>query len=202
VYKFSPSAIPQNLRYMPAHLIEAMLMLVVGLAALVWIIVQAVRQRSAVAELAAGVAPDAATRRDLAVGLALAASWAAVWVLYAAYTWTAFPGLSTLASVRFYVPAMAAIALLGAWLITRLPRRESLAARRPALCWWCRCSAWASGPSTTRSSGCTSSSRGPPRSETVQLVPPGRAVRRRPRRPSKRREGWGRPVAVQLRERG
>jgi hypothetical protein len=128
VYKFSPSAIPQNLRYMPAHLIEAMLMLVVGLAALVWIIVQAVRQRSAVADLAAGVAPDAATRRDLAVGLALAASWAAVWVLYAAYTWTAFPGLSTLASVRFYVPAMAAIALLGAWLITRLPRRESLAA--------------------------------------------------------------------------
>jgi hypothetical protein len=125
---FSLSAIPQNLRYMPAHLIAAMPMLVLGLAALVWIIVQAVRQRSAGAELAAGVAPDPATRRDLAVGLALAASWAAVWVLYAAYTWTAFPGLSTLASVRFYVPAMAAIALLGAWLITRLPRRESLAA--------------------------------------------------------------------------
>ena len=115
MYKFSPSA-------MPAHLIEAMPMLVLGLAALVWIIVQAMRQRSAVAELAAGVAPDAATRRDLAVGLALAASWAAVWILYAAYTWTAFPGLSALASVRFYVPAMAAIALLGAWLITRLPR--------------------------------------------------------------------------------
>jgi hypothetical protein len=35
--------------------------------------------------------------------------------------------------VRFYVPAMAAIALLGAWLITRLPRRESLAAASCAM---------------------------------------------------------------------
>jgi hypothetical protein len=51
-----------------------------------------------------------------------------VWGLYAAYTWTAFPGLSTLAAVRFYVPALAAIALLGAWLSTRLARRESLLA--------------------------------------------------------------------------
>jgi hypothetical protein len=127
---FSLSAIPRNLQYMPAHLIAAMPMMLLGLAALVWIIVLAVRQRGAGAGagLAAGVAPDAAARRDLAVGLALAASWAAVWGLYAAYTWTAFPGLSTLASVRFYVPAMAAVALLGAWLITRMPRRESLAA--------------------------------------------------------------------------
>jgi PadR family transcriptional regulator, regulatory protein PadR len=119
---FSLSAIPRNLLYMPAHLIAAMPMLVLGLAALAWIIVRALRQRRAVAER------TAAPGRDLAVGLALAASWAAVWSLYAAYTWTEFPGLSTLQAVRFYVPAMAAIALLGAWLITRLPRRESLAA--------------------------------------------------------------------------
>jgi PadR family transcriptional regulator, regulatory protein PadR len=124
--KFSLSAIPQNLRYMPAHLVKDMPMLVLGLAGLVWITVQAVRQRGA--GLAASAGPAAEAGRDLAVGLALAASWAAVWGLYAAYTWTTFPGMSTLATVRFYVPAMAAIALLGAWPITRLPRKESLAA--------------------------------------------------------------------------
>lgn len=62
--KFSLSAIPQNLRYMPAHLIDAMPMLVLGLAGLAWIIVQAVRQRRA------GAGPNSATRRDLTVGLA------------------------------------------------------------------------------------------------------------------------------------
>jgi hypothetical protein len=50
------------------------------------------------------------------------------WGLYAAYTWTANPILSTLQSIRFYVPALGAIALLGSWLVTRLSRRASLAA--------------------------------------------------------------------------
>ncbi len=118
--RFSLKAIPLNLRYMPAHLIDAMPMLVLGLAGLAWIIARAASHRRA------GTGPATATRLDLAVGLALAASWAAVWGLYAAYTWTAIPGLSTLQAVRFYVPALAAIALLGAWLITRLSRRESV----------------------------------------------------------------------------
>jgi hypothetical protein len=58
----------------------------------------------------------------------LAASWFGVWGLYAAYTWTTQPGLTTLVAVRFYVPALGAMALLGAWLIARLPRRVPLAA--------------------------------------------------------------------------
>ena len=62
------------------------------------------------------------------MALALAASWLSVWGLYAAYTWTADPFGSTLQSARFYVPAVGAIALLGGWLVTRLPRRASLAA--------------------------------------------------------------------------
>ncbi len=61
------------------------------------------------------------------MGLALAASWCAVWGLYAAYNWTAQPGLTTLQAVRFYVPALGAIALLGAWLVVRVPPRASLA---------------------------------------------------------------------------
>jgi len=57
------------------------------------------------------------------VGLALTASWASVWGLYAAYTWTAQPGGGTLQVVRFYVPALGAIALLGAWLLVSLGTR-------------------------------------------------------------------------------
>lgn len=69
-------------------------------------------------------------RRDLLVAAALFASWLAVWGLYAAYTWTAHPFGGTLQSVRFYVPALGAISLLGAWLVTRLPGQR---AGRPAL---------------------------------------------------------------------
>lgn len=70
-------------------------------------------------------------RRDVAVAVALAASWASVWILYGTYTWTAHPHLSTLQAARFYVPALGAISLLGAWLLTRVPlarvlRRVSL----------------------------------------------------------------------------
>jgi hypothetical protein len=118
---FSLSAVAPNLRLMPAHLIEAIPMLVLGLAALVGILVRWLRLRRA------DSAPAAGARRDLAVGLALAACWSGVWGLYAAYTWTALPGLTTLQAVRFYVPALGAIALLGAWLVVRVPPRPALA---------------------------------------------------------------------------
>jgi hypothetical protein len=119
---FSLSAIGANLRYMPAHLIQAMPMLVLGLAGLAGITVVWLRGRRA----DGGQATLA--RRDLAVGLALAASWAAIWALYATYTWTAGAGLSTLQAARFYVPAMGAISLLGAWPLVRVPRKRPLAA--------------------------------------------------------------------------
>jgi len=123
---FSLGAAGPNLRYLPAHLIKAMPMLVLGLAALAWIATRWVILRRAGGEGASGAG------RDLAVGAALAASWFSVWGLYATYTWTAEPGLSTLQAVRFYLPAIGAISLLGAWLVvrlvTRLPGRASLAA--------------------------------------------------------------------------
>jgi hypothetical protein len=119
---FSLSALLPNLRYMPAHLIEAMPVLVPGLAGLGWIAWRWARLRKADGKIAS------APRRDLAVGLALAASWFGVWGLYAAYTWTTHPGLTTLQAVRFYVPAIGAMALLGAWPAVRAPRRASTAA--------------------------------------------------------------------------
>ena len=120
--QFTLSAIGPNLRYMPAHLLRAMPMLMFALAAVAWIIARWARLRRA----GNGSAEDA--RRDLAVGLALAASWFGVWGLYSAYTWTANGFVTTLQSARFYVPALGAIALLGAWLLVRVPRRSSLAA--------------------------------------------------------------------------
>ena len=119
---FSLGAIPRNLRFMPVRLIEALPVLLLGLAGLAWI----AGRRMSLGR--AGGARASLARRDLGVGLALAASWCGVWGLYAAYNWTAEPGLSTLQAARFYVPAIGAIALLGAWLLVRVPPR---AARSP-----------------------------------------------------------------------
>ena len=48
--------------------------------------------------------------------------------LYAAYEWTArFPQGSTLQLVRFYLPAIAVMALLGARLLVRFPRAAAMA---------------------------------------------------------------------------
>jgi hypothetical protein len=118
---FGLGAIVPNLQLMPAHLMQAMPMLVLGLAALAWIIVRGLVLRRANGPV------GAAARRDLGVGLAVAASWLAVWGLYSAYYWTNDPSESTLQAARFYVPAIGAIALLGAWLVTRIPGRAWLA---------------------------------------------------------------------------
>ena len=114
---FSLGAIGSNLRNMPAHLLQAMPMLVLALIALAWIIAR----RIVLCRLGD---PDCApARRDLWVGLALATSWFAIWGLYSAYTWTTDPTSVTVQVVRFYLPAIGAISLLGAWLVTRIPGR-------------------------------------------------------------------------------
>jgi hypothetical protein len=114
---FALGAIGPNLRMMPAHLMQAMPMLVLGLIALAWIVVRWLTLRRA------GAQAGAIARLDLSVGAALAASWFALWGLYSAYTWTTDPTSVTVQVVRFYVPALGAMALLGAWLVTRIPGR-------------------------------------------------------------------------------
>jgi Mg/Co/Ni transporter MgtE len=108
-------------RLMPAHLIQAMPVLVLGLVAMAVIVV-----RGLVPRLTGGGQAFGLARRDLWTGLAVAASWFAIWGLYAAYYWTNDPGEDTLQTVRFYVPAIGAISLLGAWLLTRIPGRGRL----------------------------------------------------------------------------
>jgi hypothetical protein len=118
---FAVRAIGPNLRTMPAHLLRAMPMIVLGLMALAWIIVRWLVLRRV------GGQADAEARRDFWVGLAVAASWFAIWGLYSAYTWTTDPTGVTVQVVRFYLPAIGAISLLGAWLVTRIPGRAWLA---------------------------------------------------------------------------
>jgi hypothetical protein len=119
---FSFGAVLPNLRYLPAHLMWAIPMSVLGLAGLGWIGGRWARLRRS------GDGQGGIARRDFAVGLALAASWFSVWVLYAAYTWTAHPGLSTLQAIRFYAPALGVISLLAAWSVARVARRAPLGA--------------------------------------------------------------------------
>jgi hypothetical protein len=124
---FSLSAVGPNLRNMPAHLLQAMPMIPLGLLALAWIAARWAAARRASRQQRERQHGRAASL-DLAVGLALTGSWLSVWGLYAAYTWTTAPDLSSLQSVRFYLPAIGAISLLGAWLVTRPPLRAPLAA--------------------------------------------------------------------------
>ena len=136
--RFTLDSILPNLRLMPVHLLKAMPFFVLAVAALAWITVRRVRLRRSPAEndLATPTSADArqqtastsaVVRRDAAVALALGASWISIWALYATYSWTALPGLSTLQAARFYVPALGSIALLAAWLVTRLPGRPAVA---------------------------------------------------------------------------
>ncbi len=128
---FSLSAFLPNLEHMPSHLVRSMPLLLFALAATGWIAVRMVRGF-------VNREPDRITRnRDGAVGAALAACWLGIYGLYAAYTWTVSLSPSpdsTLQVVRFYLPALGAVALLAAWLLTRLPRPLLVAALVTLVC--------------------------------------------------------------------
>ena len=96
---FALGAIGSNLRHMPPRLMQAMPMLALALIALAWIVIRLLLLRRA------GGQAGSVARRDLWVGLALLASWLAVWGLYSAYTWTTDPTSVAVQVVRFYVPA-------------------------------------------------------------------------------------------------
>src|SRR5207237_2168716 len=76
---FTLGAIGPNLRLMPAHLLRAMPMFVLGLIALAWIILRWLILRQCGGEV------GGAARRDLWVGLDLAALWLATWGRIAVY---------------------------------------------------------------------------------------------------------------------
>ena len=130
VIVFGLGAIAGNLATMPSKLVTTMPASLLALGALVWMVARAVRLRIAAADAEVRESHTTAYR-DLAVGAALAAAWWGVWALYFTYYWTAqmHGGADgAVHVVRFFVPALAPIALLGAWALVRLPSWLSLAA--------------------------------------------------------------------------
>lgn len=141
--QFSIGAIPDNLAIMPKRLLQSMPVWVVAFAAIFVLagvlVADAVagRRRAAVGPASTTTAGDSTDERptdralDVWVGALLVATWGAVWLLYAAYEWTATLGgglggpmggaQPVYSTVRFYLPAIGAIALLTAWVLTRAP---------------------------------------------------------------------------------
>lgn len=118
---FSLSAVLPNVAHLPLDLLQVMPMAVVGAVAVVWIAARALAPEwDPIAAHPWGLAER---YRDVAVGAMLALGWAAIWGLYLAYTWTErqVGGGDPVHVVRFYLPALGLIALLGAWALVRLP---------------------------------------------------------------------------------
>jgi hypothetical protein len=132
---FSLSALWPNLKGMPKQLTTSMPFWILAAIACGLIAVRFIGAR------ASGTLDHARriARRDAAVGLVLAVGWLGLWALYLTYTWTvnqvggatlgggapagAGPGGAvTVHVIRFYLPALGLIALLGAWLLARLGR--------------------------------------------------------------------------------
>lgn len=120
---FSLSSFWPNLKGMPGRLTTSMPMWLLAAAALVWIGVRLARSRQR---------PDRrpAARRDALVAAVLAAGWLGMWILYLNYSWTASMvsggpgggGGGTVHVIRFYIPVLGLIALLGTWLVARAPK--------------------------------------------------------------------------------
>ena len=115
---FSVGVVGTNLRMAPKDLVQGMPVLVLGVVALAWIAV-----RARVTHADAKAMDRAVARRDVWVGLSLAACWLAVWGLYSGYPWTTDPPNVSVQVIRFYLPALGFICLLGAWPVTRIPGR-------------------------------------------------------------------------------
>jgi len=118
---FALSAVALNVQRMPVRLVEAMPVCLLALASVGWVATRFVRARGL--ERLSPV--RARARLDALVVLVLGVGWASIWGLYATYTWTVLqtngPG-NPEHVVRFYVPVLGLLALLAAWLLTRLGR--------------------------------------------------------------------------------
>ena len=132
--QFTVSAIGDNLAVMPGRLVQAMPIWLLGAVAIVVLLVAMARSAWAsdhdttpVDATAVDAIPSRPGRLESMAwaGGLLVGTWVALWGLYAAYQWTTTmdggPSGSVYPTVRFYLPALGAIALLVAWLLARAP---------------------------------------------------------------------------------
>lgn len=122
---FSLASVGANLRAMPAQFTRAMPLWLIATSALGWIALRPVTHRAS--------SERDARARDAVVAGVLGAGWLGLWFLYLTYTWTATQlggaaggpgaGALTVHVIRFYLPALGPMALLGAWVLRRIPRR-------------------------------------------------------------------------------
>jgi hypothetical protein len=118
---FKTSAIAPNVERLPWPLLQGAPLIALALGALVGIVVRLLRARGS----------STRARTDALVALVLTVSWAALWALYASYTWTVGQTVGHVIAihvVRFYMPTLGLTALLAAWLLTRVPRWVAAAA--------------------------------------------------------------------------
>jgi hypothetical protein len=118
IVTFRASALAANLERMPSRLIESVPLGILALLGVVWIAGRFFSRPM-------GSSYRGSARRDALVALTLAVGWLALWGLYLTYTWTVGQTLgpgNPIHVVRFYVPVLGMMALLGAWLLTHLPR--------------------------------------------------------------------------------
>ena len=116
---FSGAAIVPNLEHMPLLLIRNIPACILATVSLNWMVVAAFKTRSSM-----GSTRRVEARRNLAVGASLATAWLSVWGLYVAYDWTARMSADpsqAIHVIRFYVPVLGVIALLGTYVLTRIP---------------------------------------------------------------------------------
>jgi hypothetical protein len=155
---FSLGAVLGNLRTMPRPLLLGMPLAVLAAGGVAWAIVMATRRRvpsaatTSPTPLATNAAsdptlpmPPGVARRDLGVALFCLGWWLAVWLTYLSYDWTTVvrPSMHFALTSRFYVPALGALTLLGAYLLTRIPVRSALLVACAALCFGATMSACA-----------------------------------------------------------
>lgn len=115
---FSLGALPQNLTHLSVPLLASMPVAILAAAALAGIGRGLLFDRS-----------RPARRRDAVVAGSLLGVWLGTWGLYELYDWTAQMGTGggDVHVIRFYLPALGALCLLGAWAVRRIPAPWSLA---------------------------------------------------------------------------
>lgn len=155
VIGFSLSAIPTNIRELPWRLAEAMPVFLVALAAIVVMVRLQLNLRKVqvgseeVGTQAKWIDEDHGVLTltsetaisDWWIGLFLVCCWVSTWGLYIGFVWTSqviegaeVYGIGAYTFTRLFVPSLAPIALLAAWLLVRLPRVIALLILAALLC--------------------------------------------------------------------